>query len=206
MFKLQICCLVISLFIAAIYYNTKRVKSYSHIIFSLSLLFGIINIVFDMITVHTVTNVHTVSPLINRVVHDIFLGSMIMEVFLFYAYSVVLIYEEKTDKKRLWFTAIPVWISWICLVALPMKYRETPQGNYSWGPAVNTVHSIIVLYTACIVIKILKHHKDLNPKKRNVIEIAFLIESVVLVFQSLIPTALISSMGITLINLAFFLP
>ena len=205
MFKLQICCLVISLFIAAIYYNTKRVKSYSHIIFSLSLLFGIINIVFDMITVYTVTNVHTVSPLINRVVHDIFLGSMIMEVFLFYAYSVVLIYEEKTDKKRLWFTAIPVWISWICLVALPMKYRETPQGNYSWGPAVNTVHSIIVLYTACIVIKILKHHKDLNPKKRNVIEIAFLIESVVLVFQSLIPTALISSMGITLINLAFFL-
>lgn len=205
MFKLQMCCLVISLFIAAIYFNTKRVKSYSHIIFSLSLLFGIINIIFDMITVYTVTNVHTISPLLNRVMHDIFLGSMIMEVFLFYVYSVVLIYDEKTNKKRLWLAAIPVWIAWFGLVTLPLDYRETTRGNYSWGPAVNTVHSIIVLYTACIVIKILKHHKELNPKKRNVIEMAFLIEIVVLLFQSLNPTALISSMGITLINLAFFL-
>ena len=91
------------------------------------------------------------------------------------------------------------------LVTLPIEYVETPKGNYSWGPAVLTVHGIVVFYIVCIVIRIIRHRKEINPKKGYVIRIAFLVQIIVLVYQSFNPTALISGVATTLINLAFFL-
>ncbi|MGN0341666.1 MAG: ATP-binding protein [Roseburia sp.] len=205
MIKLQIGCMIIIIFIAAVYFKVKRVKSYSHIIFSLSLLTCIFNLLFDMVTVYTVNHLDRVPLMINRIVHNLFLGSLIMELFLFYLYSVVLIYGDKTNKKRLWLAAVPVWIAWLGLITLPMEYVETAKGNYSWGPAVLTVHGIAAFYIFCIVAKILRHRNEINPKKRYVIMLAFSVQIMVLVYQSIYPTALISSMAITLINLAFFL-
>ena len=46
---------------------------------------------------------------------------------------------------------------------------------------------------------------DGNQKKRFTVALAFGIEIGVMVFQSVFPTSLISSMGLTLINLAFFM-
>ncbi len=226
MIKLQICCLIITLFIAAVYCPVKRVKSYSHIVFSFSLITSMVNIVFDMITVFTVNRLDTIPMSANRIFHTFFLGSMIMEVYLFYVYSVILIYDEKVKVKRMLFSAIPVWISWIALITLPIEYIQTnrisrlpgldmraipkdfiqmDKVNYSWGPAVITVQGIVVFYFICIVVKLIKHGKDINAKKRYVITVAFGIEIVVLIFQSAYPPALITSMAITLINLAFFL-
>lgn len=226
MIKLQICCLIITMFIAAVYFQVKRVKSYSHIVFSLSLITSMVNIVFDMITVYTVNHLDTVPMTVNRIVHTIFLGSMIMEVFLCYVYSVILIYDEKIKINRMIFSAVPVWIAWFALITLPIEYIQTDRTehlpgldfrvipkeyiqmdkvNYSWGPAVITVQAIVVFYFICIVVKLMKHRKEINPKKRYVISVAFGIEIVVMIFQSVYPTSLITSMAITLINLAFFL-
>ncbi len=205
MIKLQIGCMVIIMFIAAVYFKVKRVRSYSHIIFSLSLLTCMFNLLFDMVTVYTVNHLESVSLRVNRIVHTLFLGSLIMEVFLFYLYSVVLIYGNKTNKKRLWISAVPVWIAWFGVVTFPIEYVETAKGNYSWGPAVMTVHGITAFYIFCIVGIILRHRNEINPKKRYVIMLAFSVQILVLVYQSIYPTALITSMAITLINLAFFL-
>ncbi|MDY2590267.1 MAG: ATP-binding protein [Agathobacter sp.] len=205
MIKAQICCMIIVMFIAAVYFKAKRVKSYSHIIFSISLVICMFNLLFDMITVYTVNHLESVPSSVNRIAHNLFLGSLIAEVFMFYLYSSILIYEDKINKKRLWLAAVPVWIAWLGLVTLPIEYVETPKGNYSWGPAVLTVHGIVVFYIACIVIRIIRHRKEINPKKGYVIRIAFLVQIIVLVYQSFNPTALISGIATTLINLAFFL-
>ena len=45
--KLQAGCMLIILFMAIIYFRTKRVKSYSHILFSISLGTMIFNLCFD---------------------------------------------------------------------------------------------------------------------------------------------------------------
>ena len=181
MIKAQICCMIIVMFIAAVYFKAKRVKSYSHIIFSISLVICMFNLLFDMITVYTVNHLESVPSSVNRIAHNLFLGSLIAEVFMFYLYSFILIYEDKINKKRLWFAAVPVWIAWLGLVTLPIEYVETPKGNYSWGPAVLTVHGIVVFYIACIVIRIIRHGKEINPKKGYVIRIAFLVQIIVLV-------------------------
>ncbi len=204
MIKLQICCLLIILFMAAVYFRAKRVRTYSHIVFSLSLGTMVVHLVFDMITVYTVNHLRTVPPVLNKACHIIFLGSLIMEVFLCYLYSRILI-DNTLDKKRFWLMAIPVWIAWLGLITLPFDYVETVKGNYSWGPSVFTVHILVMFYIVLIVLILLQHWKEIDSQKRYVVALAFGIQIVVLVIQTIFPASLISSMGLTLINLAFFL-
>lgn len=204
MIKMQICCLMIILFMAAVYFRAKRVRTHSHILFSLSLGTMVVNLVFDMITVYMVNHLSTVPSMVNRICHIIFLGSLIMETFLCYLYSCVLI-DNTLAKKSLWMMAVPVWIAWLGLVTLPFEYVETPRGNYSWGPAVFTVHIVVLLYIVLIIVILVHHRKKIDSRKRYVVELAFAIEIVVLVYQTISPAALITGMGLTLINLAFFL-
>lgn len=208
--KLQAGCMVVILFMSIIYFRTKRIKSYSHIIFSISLATMIFNLTFDMVTVYTVNHLYTVTPFVNRICHMCFLGSLIMEIFLCFLYIVALVNEddeskEGIGKRKLWLLAVPVWIAWIGLVSLPIRYVESPRGNYSWGPAVFTVHGTAFLYIVGIIYSIARHWKKINSRKRFVVALAFSIEVVCLLFQSIYPEALISGFGLTLINLAFFL-
>lgn len=203
--KLQVCCLAITLFIAGLYFPVKRKKTYSHIIFSISLWTCIFSLVFDMITVYTVNHLDRVSPVFNRFAHDMFMGSLIMEVGLFYEYCVVLIHNDHVSKKRLWMSVVPVWLAWLGLTILPLRYVETPKGNYSWGPAVFTVHGIVAVYLLGILAEMVIHWKKVDPKKRYVIILAYCIQLMVIIYQTCVPTALASSMVIMLINLSFFL-
>lgn len=208
--KLQAGCVVVILFMSIIYFRTKRIKSYSHIIFSISLATMIFNLTFDMVTVYTVNHLYTVTPFVNRICHMCFLGSLIMEIFLCFLYIVALVNEddeskEGIGKRKLWLLAVPVWIAWIGLVSLPIRYVESPRGNYSWGPAVFTVHGTAFLYIVGIIYSMARHWKKINSRKRFVVALAFSIEVVCLLFQSIYPEALISGFGLTLINLAFFL-
>lgn len=114
--KLQISCLLVTLFIAGIYFPVKRKKTHSHIIFSVSLWTCIFCLIFDIISVYTVNHLETVPPVVNRIVHNLFMGSLIMEVGMCYEYCLVLIHNDRISKKRLWVSAIPVWIAWIGLV------------------------------------------------------------------------------------------
>ena len=127
MVKLQICCLLIILFITALYFQAKRVKTHSHILFSISLWTTVFNLLFDMITVYTVNHLDTVPAWLNRICHILFLGSLVMEVFLFYLYSIVLIDDNRTKKRFLWLAVVPVWVAWLGLVILPIQYMETAE-------------------------------------------------------------------------------
>ena len=205
MVKLQICCLLIILFITALYFQAKRVKTHSHILFSISLWTTVFNLLFDMITVYTVNHLDTVPAWLNRICHILFLGSLVMEVFLFYLYSIVLIDDNRTKKRFLWLAVVPVWVAWLGLVILPIQYMETAEGNYSDGPALWVAKGIMILYTILMLYALIRHWREIDQKKRFSVALAFGIQIGVMAFQSVFPTSLISSMGLTLINLAFFM-
>lgn len=206
MIKLQICCMIVIFFIMSVYFSTRRVRTYSHIVFSISLWVTAFNLTFDMITVYTVNHLDTVPGWGNRLCHVLFLGSLILEVFICYVYSTTLIDQnEKPLMKKNVYMAIPVWIAWLGLLVLPIQYVETERGNYSWGAAVFALYAIIILYFILITVQLILHWREVEPKKRRVIVIAFLIEFATVFYQTRNPTSLISGFGLTLINLAFFL-
>lgn len=86
MVKLQIGCLILILFISTIYFSARREKNYNYRLFSAMLITGIINLCFDSITVYTVNHLETISPFLNRLFHDIFIGSLLIFIFLSFAY------------------------------------------------------------------------------------------------------------------------
>lgn len=205
MYKLQICCLIIVLFIAAVYLPVKRIKSYSHILFSVSLGVTAFNLVFDTITVYTVNHLSTVPVWVNRWCHILFLGSLVMEVFICYLYSITLIDEKNANKKRFWIMAVPVWASWLGLFFFPLDYQQTPKGNYSWGGPVFVVYGIILFYLVLLLTTMARRYKEVNTKKFNMVALAFSIQIVVMICQSVFPWILFSGAAITLINITFFM-
>ena len=79
MIKMQTALLILTVFIACLYFSAKR---NNHKLFSSMLIMGIVNLTFDIVTVYTVNHLEEVSPVVNRVCHDIFIGSLMIFVFL----------------------------------------------------------------------------------------------------------------------------
>ena len=152
MIKLQVACLVTLLFIAAIYFSVKRKKTYSHRLFSISLGVVVINLIFDIITVYTVNHLGCVSELLNRFCHIIFLGSLIVEVYICFLYSSTLIFpnDEEAKRENKW-SFIPMCFACLALLLLPLDYVQTDEGNYSWGLSVIGVYAMIAIYLVMIL-------------------------------------------------------
>lgn len=78
--------LILTIYIATLYFSAKRKNNYNYGLFSQMLLAAILNLSFDMITVYTVNHLDTVPPILNRVCHSIFIGSVLIFVFLSFRY------------------------------------------------------------------------------------------------------------------------
>lgn len=206
MIKLQFGCLTILLFIAAIYFSAKRVKTYSHKIFSATLFVAMVCIVFDMVTVYTVNHLELVPAFVNRLCHDLFLSSMLLEVFLCYLYVKTLIYPDALEKKeRSKWMYVPIMVAIFGVFVLPLKYVDSPRSNYSWGLSVFMTYGVIYIYMLFAGASLIYHWKNTNRKKRSLVLLAYGIQLVISSCQAAFPDSLISCLGITLINLAFFL-
>lgn len=206
MYKLQIACLLVMLFISVLYFQVRRVKSFSHVLFSISLWVTIFNLVFDMFTVYTINHLDTVPNWCNWMGHMLFLGSLILEVFIFYLYYTAMVYgDDGVDKKKSWIMSIPVWISWAVLALLPIQYTETPKGNYADGPVIYILYAMIAFYMVFTLSMLCVKWKQIPHKKRSIVTLAFLITICTSVYQALFPMSFISGAALMLINLAFFL-
>lgn len=194
------------IFIAIIYLSIKRVNSFSHKLFTASLILSIVYTVNDMVSVYTVNHLDIIHPWVNRFVHNLFMGSLMLEIFIFFLYTTTLIYDNEQELKRKanrW--AIPTLIALIALMLLPLDYIETEKGNYSMGPAVIGTYGVIVVYSVIIGVQIVRHWNDINKYKRSCVLFAYGTQIVLSVYQAFVPTALTSSLGVALINLSVFL-
>ena len=79
MIKMQTALLILTVFIACLYFSAKRKNDINHKLFSSMLIMGSVNLTFDIVTVYTVNHLEEVSPVVNRVCHDIFIGGLLGE-------------------------------------------------------------------------------------------------------------------------------
>lgn len=206
MVRMEIACFIVIAFMSAIYFSSKRENTKLHKTFSIFLIVSMIHLIFDGITIYTVNHMDIVSSWFNDISHRIFISTMVVIFYLGYRYIATLI-EEDTGKDSHSFTAstIILTVSFAGTLFLPLIYVETPQGNYSYGPAVFTLYISVATYLIMVFIVLCKYWKQINAKKKKVIGIAMASELFVLIYQSIYPTALISGMGLMLISLSFYL-
>lgn len=206
MLRMEIALFLVMAFVAYIYFTAEKQHSLLHRIFSVLLLTVLFHLALDGITVYTVHHLDTVPEQLNDMVHRLFLGSMVLVIFLFYQYIAVLVEEESGKPRRLDVPAV------IFLLAaelgnflLPISYTVTPDGNYSSGPYMMVPYGAVAFYLLLCMGLLIDNRHRIDRKKKNVIGIALAIELTVCVLQGLNHTWLISGMGITLMTLSFYL-
>lgn len=206
MYKLQIGCLIILAFISAIFGLMNKKKGKMHTLFGTILSVGMVQIVFDIITVYTVNHLETVPPLLNRIVHQFYMGLLMLYICLVYVYCVALV-EEKM-KTRLGVSKLAIAaliISFLGILFLPLEYIENPVTNYSYGPVACVAYASVAVYIVLAMWIVIKYWKVIEYKQKIAIMVAMVTEILVLIYQTTVPTSLISCLAVTVVGLGLFL-
>ncbi len=212
MLRMEIACVLILLFLAVIYFSGTREKTLMHKTYSAILVVLMIHLVFDAITVITVSKIDTIPKIWNDAVHKVFLMTMLFTIYLYYIYISELIKHEMEGlymsnvhqiiSKVLFIYLI---IAEIILLVAPIKYVETEKQNYASGIPAVIMYLSIAVFLLHMTINFLVHWKYIHPKKRIAIVSAFSIEFIVTALTIMDTTLLLAGMGLTLIAISFFL-
>ena len=86
-------------FVACIYFSAGKRDTLLHRTFTYLLITVLVHLIFDSVTVYTVNMLDTVPRLLNDTLHRLFVGTMVLVLYLFYQYIAILV-EEETEKSR----------------------------------------------------------------------------------------------------------
>ena len=206
MVRMEIALLMIMSFVAFVYFSAEKKNHKLHKTFSILLVVVIIHLIFDGITIYTVNHLDTIPVLLNDIFHRIFIGTMVLVVFLFYEYIAILIEEETGKPRKLDLVAkIYLAIAEFGALVLPVHYAVTAQGNYSDGIHVSVCYISTAFYLILCGGLLVYNWKQIDRKKKFAIGVALAVEVIVCILQGFHHTWLISGMGIILMTMAFYL-
>ena len=206
MLRMEIALFLVMGFIACVYFSAGRKSTPLHRTFSGLLVVVLIHLGLDGVTVYTVHHLESVPRLLNDAVHRLFLGSMVLVIYLFYQYIAILVEEETGKPRRLDLVArIFLAVAELGNFLLPISYTVTPEGNYSSGPYMLVPYGAVAFYLLLCAVLLAVNSKQIDRKKKRAIGSALLIEVTVCALQGLNHTWLISGMGIVLMTLSFYL-
>lgn len=214
MFKLQIVCMLIVLFISALYFSAHREKTKLHNSFARVLVALSIYLVFDTATVYTINTPSLVLTWINALAHRAFFISLSIVAMLFAVHVREIVLDETgylSDKKQ--FDTIigivmAISVTWT-LIAKP-AYDLTNQGvngmsnyatpSFSGGTFLAVIASIIMIGALLI-----RNRKALPYKKKFAIGLALVIELIGFLLQLFCTGMIMSGFSLTMMALAFYL-
>lgn len=206
MLRMEIALFLVVAFVAYIYFSTEKEPTPLHRTFSLLLIAVMANLALDGATVYTVNHLDVVPELLNSILHRLFLGTMVVVIYLFYQYIAILVEEETGQPRKLDLPArIFLAVAVLGNFLLPLSYTVTPEGNYSSGPYMMVPYGAVAFYLLLCAGLLLANRKKIHRKKRQTMSVALLIEMVVCILQGLNHTWLITGMGSTLMTLSFYL-
>ena len=206
MMRMEIALILVLVFVAFIYFSAGRRNTPLHKTFSVLLAITPLHLAFDAATVYTVNHLETVPPVLNEILHRLFIGTMVLVVYLFFRYISILVEEETRKPVRFHLAAkIYLILAELGAMLLPVHYAVTAKGNYSDGIHVSVCYISTAFYIFLCLWLLLKNRRQIDRKKRAVIGLALIIEVIVSLLQAMNPTWLISGMGITLMMLSFYL-
>ena len=206
MLRMEIALFMVLAFVAFVYFSAVRKSTPLHRTFSVLLVVVLLHLALDGVTVYTVHHLESVPRLLNDAVHRLFLGSMVLVIYLFYQYIALLVEEETGKPRRLDRPArIFLAVAELGNFLLPISYTVTPAGNYSSGLYMLVPYVAVAFYLLLCAGLLAIRWQQIDRKKKSVIGIALTIEFLVSILQGLHHTWLISGMGLSLMTLAFYL-
>lgn len=198
----EIICAVILTFLI-FYYSINKVKD-KEMLFLKICSFGLLHVIFDIITVITVNNPAIVPDYVNRLMHICFYISGILFIQGFYNYIIHLtaLYKHMRTLKALGY--IPLMLFIILLIFLPMEYVEGNGTNYSFGPLAFAGYGIFMVYCLACMLMLIGTRNRLETKVKWALIPMIMVMAASVIMQALIPELLMTGGGITFVCLGMF--
>ena len=94
MLRMEIALFLVLGVVAYMYDSAERTRTALHRTFSALLAATLVHLVFDALTLYTVNHLDSVPKWLNDGLHRLFVGTMVLVVYLFYQYIAILVEEE----------------------------------------------------------------------------------------------------------------
>lgn len=207
--KLQIGCLIILLYIAFIY--IKEYKKYGRklkeTLFDELLALGIVSVLLDGATAYTVNNLDIVPPVLNKVLHILFLISLDVVIFVLFLYMLYITSSYPKSKKGQILILLPFFLNFLVVVCNigSLEYRIGVYTNYSMGVSVYTCFIMATVYIILSIGVFFRRWKNIEVHKRASIFTYLLVLAIVSGIQMAFPETLITSIAVTVFILGIYM-
>lgn len=205
-YGLGIGCVIIVSVIAYLFFSVKRKNTKMHRIYGAMIITALAHLLVELGALYTLTHVESVPAWINRGVHQVFLILFLVIFYEVYLYIIAMIEEEMKEqvRKTNWIL-LPFILSTVGVLTLPIYYRHEEAASYSYGPGVVVIYISVFILAMTATIYLLRSRKIIAEKKKKAIAISLICEVGVGIYQFFNPTHLLSSVGITLLCIGFYL-
>lgn len=208
-FRLQVGCLVVLLYIAFIFVKERRAfhLRLRDTFFGKMILLGIFSVIMDGATAYTVNHLETVDPVLNLVLHALFLASLDSVIFVLFLYMLIITGTYPQKRMNKFFILLPFAIN-IALVLLNIGSLEYIKGNvtnYSMGMSVYTCFVMAAVYLLLSILIIFKRWNYIESRKRASIFTYLIMLVGVTGVQMIFPETLITSIGVTIFILGVYM-
>lgn len=203
---IQIVSFGVMLTIAVIYFLNKHIKLLSTRIYTLYLLVSLFYSVFEGCAIYTLYHIDAIDPFINRLAHQLFIGSLVLILMFLFIYIDILTRKQKRYKLIEFIIRIlPALLSLVITAFGRIDYHIGSDGRYSYGPVVSMLYACLAVYVLWTIITVIRRRKSV-PSHIMFTALCgisgWIIIGIVQVFN---PTWLIESMGVSLMQLFIFL-
>lgn len=190
--KTSIVCLLLILYMCMFYYRKPHIKIKSTKIFCVLTIIAVVNAMFDVITLYTVNHRDTLPEALNLAAHIIYMYSILMFVYFLFLYVKSCLQSNlKINRAVQIIQSIPVFLSTLGILFLPITYVHGETTDYSLGPKAYALYGSVVIYLVLILYYCLRYWNILDSEKRLSIILAVPIYVVISAVQIMLPESLL---------------
>lgn len=207
--KLQLGCLIVLTYVAFIYLKEYK-KNHGKLkdtFFDELLILGIFSIIMDGTTAYTVNHLDTVDPVLNKILHVLFLGSLDSVIFVLFLYMLHMTgaFPNKRSGKIIIFAPFVVNIAMLFINMNNIEYIHGKITNYSMGVSVYTCFAMAAVYILMTLVTFFRRWNYIERHKRAGIFTYLAVLIIVTSFQMIFPETLISSIGVTIFIVSVYM-
>ena len=202
-FQVAIVCFMAAIIID--FLRNKRVKLFSTALFEGMLFCASAYLVFDILTVYTISNMQ--DSIINDICHKLFFFFLLTTVFSIALYVEYMGMVQKRVYSKSWIVSLIVSyvILVVCIFVSGIKYTVDENGVYSSGVSLFFLYIGIAIYTVLMFIETFRYRKYISPKKITALRMQLVMWVVVMIVQTIDPYLLLSGIAIVLTFLILYL-
>lgn len=207
--KLQIGCLIVLLYIAFIYIRECRKygRKLKETLFDELLALGIASVTLDGTTSYTVNNLETVNPILNTILHALFLISLDAVIFVLFLYMLYITGAYPKGKIGRTLICLPFMVNVIIVIANvgSLKYISGTSTSYSMGISAYTCFIMAAVYILLSIGAFFRRWNYIESHKRASVFTYLLVLAAVAGAQMFFPETLISSIAVTVFILGVYM-